>query len=452
MSEAEEKQLFGAIRNTGIDFSSYTSIEVKVDGRGIATPPQAETFEDMKLHQSLMANIARMGYTTPTPIQKASVPITKQGRDIIAVAQTGSGKTGAFMFATIIRCMRQRHMDQQNPPPSGYGCFPKAMVMTPTRELAIQILEEAKKFSFRLPLKTCIAYGGQPRGQQAAAFRDGCDIVIGTPGRLNDFSQSRTLDLSRLIVLCLDEADRMLDMGFLPQIRQIIRDYGMPRAGVRQTLMFSATFPREIQQLAHQFLAQSFAFISIGRVGSTTDLITQQLMNVPDFKKRDAVMDLIVKYHTAKRILIFAERKTTCHDLEGFLTSRGLHVTSIHGDKPQEAREFALNEFKRGAIKILVATDVASRGLDVDGIDLVINHDTPNDIDSYTHRIGRTGRCGRKGLAISFVNDRTNPRVLLAIGESLRETGQGSPVLDELLRYGNYSSRGGGGRGGGRRY
>ena len=387
---------------------------------------------------------------TPTPIQKAGVPIALTGRDLMACAQTGSGKTGAFMLTICVQLMRE-YMRIKN----GEGksnrrkTDPMAIVLTPTRELAIQILKEAKKFSYQLPLKACIAYGGQPRGQQLREIQGGCDILIATPGRLSDFLTSRNFGAGSVKVLVLDEADRMLDMGFAREMNTIITQRGMPRE--RQTLMFSATFPREIQQMATQYLNDA-AMVTIGRVGSATDLITQQVIQIDDYRKRDLILDLIRTHNTAKRILIFVERKTTAGDLDRYLEEEGFYAMSIHGDKQQHERETALNEFTRGAVKVLVATDVASRGLDVDGIDLVINYDTPNDIDSYTHRIGRTGRAGRKGLAISFINHGTNKRMLLEVQKCLAEVKQSSEVLDTVCdlaggSYGGSRGRGGGGRG-----
>lgn len=400
----------------------------------------------MKLPQLLMDNIGRCRYTVPTPIQKHAIPIAVGGRDLIGCAQTGSGKTAAFMFAIITRILAN-----QDPSPQSETATPKAVIIAPTRELAVQIFHEAQKFCFKIPIRPCVVYGGQARRPQMTELSKGCDIIIGTPGRMNDFCENGAISLAKATFLVLDEADRMLDLGFMSQISSIINDFDMPKQG-RQTLMFSATFEAEMQATAQRFLTNP-VFMAVGKVGSSTDLITQRLVQVPEFEKKDTLVKLVRSHPSAKRVLVFVERKSTAAELENHMEGLGFYVTSIHGDRDQSEREEALNSFARGHFYMLIATDVAARGLDVDGIDIVINYDMPKQLDSYIHRIGRTGRCGRRGMAVSFVNDRTSESVLRALGDTLKETNQLVPDwLQMMTEDGRYSTRqapirtGGGGR------
>jgi len=348
---------------------------------------------------------------------------------LICCAQTGSGKTAAFMFVIISKLLALIGPERTAKVTDSVGAMPLALIITPTRELAIQIKVEAEKFTYEMPLRPVVAYGGQPRGGQIRELQAGCDILIATPGRLGDFIESATVTLQEVQIVTLDEADRLLDMGFQDQIKDFLEGCPDPH----QTLMFSATFEEELQDTARDCM-QEPAFVHVGRVGSTTDLITQQLINVVDHEKKDKLMELIIEYETAKRILVFVERKSTAIDLDRYLDGNGIYATSIHGDRDQIARETALNNFARGQYFLMVATDVAARGLDVDGIDVVINFDMPKNLDSYVHRIGRTGRCGRRGLAISFINSSTKRDLLNEIKTQLEETKQEEPdFLKELI-------------------
>lgn len=437
--------------NTGINFDAYEDIPVETSGD--AVPPPVNTFSEIDLGESLNNNLRRCNYTKPTPVQKYAIPISLAGRDLMACAQTGSGKTAAFCFPIIAGILRGSHPQA---PRGVRKAFPLALILSPTRELASQIHLEARKFSYQTGLKALVAYGGTPINQQFRELERGVDILVATPGRLGDLLERGRLSLSMIQYLALDEADRMLDMGFEPQIRKIVQETDMPPAGRRQTMLFSATFPKEIQRLAVDFLS-NYIFLAVGRVGSSTDLIVQRVELVPDADKRSHLMDLI---HAQKAdgthgkqslTLVFVETKRGADALEYWLSSNGFPATSIHGDKSQQEREQSLRNFKSGAAPILVATDVAARGLDIPHVAHVINFDLPNDIDDYVHRIGRTGRAGKSGLATAFFNE-SNLSLARPLSELMQEANQEVPTW--LSSYAARFAYGGGGRnrrsGGGR--
>jgi ATP-dependent RNA helicase DDX3X len=330
--------------------------------------------------------------------------------------------------------------------------------MGPTRELAIQIYEEAKKFAFKTDIRPVVVYGGQDVVQQLRDLEHGCDILVATPGRLVDLMERGRVDLSFVRFLILDEADRMLDMGFEPQIRRIVEQSGMTPVGERQTLMFSATFPAPMQHMASDFL-QDYIFLTVGRVGSTTDFITQRVILVEEPDKRHVCMDILAA--TEGLTLVFVETKRGADQLEDFLYSNGFPSTSIHGDRSQWEREEALRRFRSAECPILVATDVAARGLDIPHVKHVINYDLPHDINDYIHRIGRTGRAGNDGLATAFFNEYKNKTMARELLATLQDTKQEVPEflndmvarLDREKGYGGGRGYGGGGRsnrGGGR--
>lgn len=383
--------------NTGINFSKYNDIPVTCTGNNVPEP--ITTFENSGLHDVIMENIRRANYTEPTPVQKYAIPAGLAGRDVMACAQTGSGKTAAFLLPTLTRLLKEPQTDR---PPNRYKAYPQYVVLAPTRELAIQIHEEARKFSNRTSFRPCVVYGGAPFGAQAREIERGCDILVATPGRLLDMIERGKLSLSRVRFLCMDEADRMLDMGFEKQIRTIVEEREMPGNRYRQTTMFSATFPKDVRQLAVDFL-HDHLFLKVGRVGSTTESITQVIKYVRDLDKKEEVLKDV--RNVTGRTLVFTETKRDTDTLARFLFSQGFAASAIHGDRSQREREAALNSFKAGRINILVATDVASRGLDISGVNQVINYDVPGNIDSYVHRIGRTGRAGHVGVATSYFND-----------------------------------------------
>ncbi|RKP28677.1 P-loop containing nucleoside triphosphate hydrolase protein, partial [Metschnikowia bicuspidata] len=296
--------------------------------------------------------------------------------------------------------------------------------MAPTRELVSQIYDEAKKFCYRSWVRPGVAYGGVDIGQQIRTLQRGCDLLVAAPGRLTDLLERGKVSLQNVKYLVLDEADRMLDMGFEPQIRHIVQECDMPDVQERQTLMFSATFPRNIQMLARDFL-KDYIFLSVGRVGSTSSNITQKILLVEDDEKRSVILDLL-NAADKELTIVFTETKRMADYLADFLYDQGFPATAIHGDRTQYEREKALATFKSGTAPILVATAVAARGLDIPNVQHVINYDLPNDIDDYVHRIGRTGRAGNVGIATSFFN-RNNRNIVKEMISLLVEADQEVP-------------------------
>eukprot|EP00045_Choanoeca_perplexa_P012081 m.130527 g.130527 ORF g.130527 m.130527 type:complete len:628 (+) comp15877_c0_seq1:153-2036(+) len=376
------------------------------------------------------------GYKFLFPIQARTFEHIMEGKDVLGKARTGTGKTLSFALPTIELLLKENRTQR--------GRYPRVLVMAPTRELANQV---GKEFATLAPslLSTCV-YGGAPYGPQESAIRRGLDVVIGTPGRLKDHLQKGNLSLSELRFLILDEADRMLDMGFEPQIRDIVEGSTMPPTGTRQTLMFSATFPKEIQGLAGDFLT-NYVFLSVGRVGSTSENITQTVHWVPDSDKRSALLDLIATATAEDLFLVFVETKKGADHLEDFLYRQNFPAASIHGDRSQYEREDALASFRAGRTSILVATAVAARGLDIPNVKHVINFDLPSDIDEYVHRIGRTGRAGHTGAAVSFFNDK-NRNLARDLLDTLSDANQEVPGWLEGLARSSRSGGGGGRRGG----
>ncbi|KAI9090741.1 hypothetical protein K1719_028594 [Acacia pycnantha] len=443
--------------NSGINFEAYDDIPVDTSGENV--PPPVNTFAEIDLGEALNQNIRRCKYVKPTPVQRYAIPISLAGRDLMACAQTGSGKTAAFCFPIISGILRMSHVQR---PRVGRTAFPLALILSPTRELSCQIHDEAKKFSYQTGVKVVVAYGGAPIVQQLRELERGVDILVATPGRLVDLLERARVSLQMIRYLALDEADRMLDMGFEPQIRKIVEQMDMPVQGMRQTMLFSATFPKEIQRLASDFL-DKYVFLAVGRVGSSTDLIAQRVEYVLESDKRSHLMDLL---HAQKEngiygkqglTLVFVETKKGADALEHWLCINGFPATSIHGDRSQQERELALRSFKSGNTPILVATDVAARGLDIPRVAHVVNFDLPNDIDDYVHRIGRTGRAGKMGLATAFFND-NNLSMAKPLADLMQEANQEVPAW--LTRYasrahhsgGNRNRRSGGPRFGGRDY
>ena len=438
--DAEAAGMF-AEENTGINFDAYEDIPVETSGRDC--PPPFDSFQACDMPDSLALNVGRCKYTKPTPVQRHAIPVALAGRDLMACAQTGSGKTAAFCFPTIAGILKLG----LPPAPRSRKVYPSALILSPTRELASQIHTEARKFCYQTGLRPVVVYGGAPIVNQLRELERGCDILVATPGRLSDLIERGRVSLQEIRYLALDEADRMLDMGFEPQIRRIVEEEDMPPAGDRVTLMFSATFPREIQRLASDFL-HDHIYIAVGRVGSSTDLIEQQVEYVQGPDKRTYVLDLLAQMKGLS--LIFVETKRGADSLEDFLCSQGFPATSIHGDRSQYERENALKLFRSGRAPILVATDVAARGLDIPNVTHVINFDLPTDIDDYVHRIGRTGRAGKKGLATAFFNEQ-NVGIARDLVEIMGEANQDVPSwLQSFAAESRGGTSGKGRRGGGR--
>ncbi|XP_060909584.1 DEAD-box helicase 3 X-linked a isoform X10 [Labrus mixtus] len=437
-NERLENELFSG-SNTGINFEKYDDIPVEATGSNC--PPHIESFHDVDMGEIVMGNIALTRYTRPTPVQKYAIPIIKSKRDLMACAQTGSGKTAAFLLPVLSQIYTDGPGDANASKNSGqengrYGRrkqYPLSLVLAPTRELALQIYDEARKFAYRSRVRPCVVYGGADIGQQIRDLERGCHLLVATPGRLVDMMERGKIGLDYCNYLVLDEADRMLDMGFEPQIRRIVEQDTMPHKGMRQTMMFSATFPKEIQILARDFL-EDYIFLAVGRVGSTSENITQKVVWVEDNDKRSFLLDLLNATGKDSLTLVFVETKKGADALEDFLYHEGYACTSIHGDRSQRDREEALHQFRSGRCPILVATAVAARGLDISNVKHVINFDLPSDIEEYVHRIGRTGRVGNLGLATSFFNDK-NSNITKDLLDILVEAKQEVPSWLESLAY-----------------
>jgi ATP-dependent RNA helicase DDX3X len=449
---ALEKELFGEIddpkfQSSGINFDNYDDIPVEASGDNVPEP--ITTFTSPPLEELLLENVKSAHFTKPTPVQKYSIPIVAAKRDLMACAQTGSGKTGGFLFPILSESFATgpSSVPEATTQFSRRKAYPTALVLAPTRELVSQIYDEAKKFTYRSWVRPCVVYGGADIGNQLRDIQRGCDLLVATPGRLNDLLERGRISLANIKYLVLDEADRMLDMGFEPQIRHIVQECDMPDVQDRQTLMFSATFPTDIQMLARDFL-KDYIFLSVGKVGSTSENITQKVLYVEEEEKKSVLLDILSADENGLT-LIFVETKRLADALSDFLIHQGFPATSIHGDRTQSERERALEYFRSGKAPILVATAVAARGLDIPNVTHVINYDLPTDIDDYVHRIGRTGRAGNTGVATAFFN-RGNKNVVKELVEILTEANQEVPTfLNSIAR--EYSSGRGGSRGRGGR-
>ncbi|XP_077987990.1 ATP-dependent RNA helicase DDX3Y-like isoform X2 [Glandiceps talaboti] len=437
-NERVEKELFSG-GCTGINFDKYEDIPVEATGEKI--PDHINDFCDIDLGEIIQLNIQHSRYARPTPVQKYAIPIIRKKRDVMACAQTGSGKTAAFLLPILAQIYDHgpgKIAEQVAPQGSQNRYtrrkhFPLGLVLAPTRELASQIYDEARKFSYRSHVRPCVVYGGADVGGQMRDLDRGCHLLVATPGRLVDMIERGKIGLDQIQWLVLDEADRMLDMGFEPQIRRIVEQDTMPKTGSRQTLMFSATFPKEIQMLARDFL-ETYIFLAVGRVGSTSTNITQKVVWVDEADKRSFLLDLLNAAGSESLTLVFVETKKGADALEDFLHTEGYHATSIHGDRSQREREEALRNFRSGFQPILVATAVAARGLDIPNVKHVINFDMPSDIEEYVHRIGRTGRVGNLGLATSFFNEK-NRNVVRDLMEILVENKMEIPSWLESMAY-----------------
>jgi len=425
------ENLYQKVSSEPVDFGVFEDVPIEVS----ENTPYMESFEVCDVNSVLLENVKKMGYSTPTPIQKYAIPVSLIRRNLMACAQTGSGKTAAFLFPMLAKMLND------GPPPSTgvKTAHPVGLVLAPTRELSIQIYEEALKFAHTTGIRVVVVYGGADPRSQAQELSRGADIIVATPGRLIDFMNRGRLNLGLIRYLVLDEADRMLDMGFEPQIQTILKE--IPES--RETVMCSATFPQSIQSLASEFL-KDYVFLSIGRVGSTSENITQEIHYVDEGEKKNFISRLL--QGVKELVVIFVETKRTADFLEEFLRGCGYSVTCIHGDRTQPEREKAFKEFKSKQKPIMVATDVASRGLDIPNVGYVINYDLPNNIEDYVHRIGRTGRIGKEGVAIALMNDKNKP-ILKDLYSMFCETNQAIPDwFEEMYRSNVIHARRGRGR------
>jgi ATP-dependent RNA helicase RhlE len=343
------------------------------------------SFDQFPLHHSLVAAVRAQGYTSPTPIQTAAIPRVLAGRDILACAQTGTGKTAAFALPILNRILNDAHRQRR----------PKALVLVPTRELATQVAESFEDYSGG-DVRTAVIIGGVGANRQVAALRAGAEVIVAAPGRLLDLMGQNVVDLRGIHTLVLDEADRMLDMGFIQPLKRIVAT--LPRA--RQNLMFSATMPDAIRKLASTIL-QNPESIAVNPVSQTAGTIVQSVYHVPQKQKPELLRNLLVAEQMG-RTLVFTRTKHGADRLARALAQAGVESAVIHGNKSQNNRVRALDAFRSGRVPLLIATDVAARGIDVDGVSHVINYELPNEPESYVHRIGRTGRAGASGDAIAF--------------------------------------------------
>ncbi|XP_069913004.1 probable ATP-dependent RNA helicase DDX4 isoform X3 [Oryctolagus cuniculus] len=428
----EDEDSIFAHYQTGINFDKYDTILVEVSGHD--PPPAILTFEEANLCQTLNNNIAKAGYTKLTPVQKYSIPIILAGRDLMACAQTGSGKTAAFLLPILAHLMREgvtasRFKELQEP---------ECIIVAPTRELINQIYLEARKFSFGTCVRAVVMYGGTQLGHSIRQIVQGCNILCATPGRLMDIIGKEKIGLKQIKYLVLDEADRMLDMGFGPEMKKLISCPGMPSKEQRQTLMFSATFPEEIQRLAGEFLKSTYLFVAVGQVGGACRDVQQTVVQIGQYSKREKLVE-ILRNTGDERTMVFVETKKKADFIATFLCQEKISTTSIHGDREQREREQALGDFRCGKCPVLVATSVAARGLDIENVQHVINFDLPSTIDEYVHRIGRTGRCGNTGRAISFFDPESDNHLAQPLVKVLTDAQQDVPAWLEEIAFSTYT-------------
>lgn len=346
-------------------------------------------FEDLSLSKSILQAVSEEGYTTPTPIQQQAIPIVMEGRDIVGCAQTGTGKTAAFAIPII------HNLHRNIGSPKRHKVI-RALVVTPTRELAIQIGESFDTYGKYTTLKQLTIFGGVSQISQVDQLRKGIDVLIATPGRLLDLHKQGLIDLDHLHTLVLDEADQMLDMGFINDVKKIVK----LTPNNRQTLLFSATMPLQIRELAEMFLTDP-ASVQVTPVSSTAENVDQRIYFVDKTEKRNMLYHLI-RNENLSHVLVFSRTKHGADNVVRALRKRGVAAEAIHGDKSQSARQRVLEAFKNNEVGVLVATDIAARGIDIEQLPYVVNFDLPNIPETYVHRIGRTGRAGNGGVAISF--------------------------------------------------
>ncbi|KAJ4886383.1 DEAD-box ATP-dependent RNA helicase 14 [Raphanus sativus] len=418
--------------------------EITVSGGQV--PPPLMSFETTGFPPQLLREVLSAGFSAPTPIQAQSWPIAMQGRDIVAIAKTGSGKTLGYLIPGFMHLQRIRNNSRMGP---------TILVLSPTRELATQIQDEAVKFGRSSRISSTCLYGGASKGPQLRDLERGADIVVATPGRLNDILEMRRISLRQVSYLVLDEADRMLDMGFEPQIRKIVKEIPTKR----QTLMYTATWPKGVRKIAADLLVNP-AQVNIGNVDElvANKAITQHIEVVAPMEKQRRLEQILRSQEPGSKVIIFCSTKRMCDQLTRNIT-RQFGAAAIHGDKSQPERDNVLNQFRSGRTPVLVATDVAARGLDVKDIRAVINYDFPNGVEDYVHRIGRTGRAGATGQAFTFFGDQDSKHAsdLIKILEGadqrvppqIREMAARGGGMNKFSRWGPPGGRGGRGSGSG---
>ncbi len=388
-------------------------------------------FTDLGLSAELLRAIGEQGYTTPTPVQQQAIPHILAGRDLEALAQTGTGKTAAFVLPILQRLTNPINSESNGPLQKITHTAPRVLVLVPTRELAAQVVESVRTYGAHTGLRSLAVFGGVGINPQIQTMRRGIDILVATPGRLLDHLGQRTVDLSKVQTLVLDEADRMFDMGFIRDIRRIIER--LPK--VRQNLMFSATFAPEVRELAHTVLKNP-AMVEVARRNAPAELVAHSVIKVDQDRKRDLLLHLFAA-HGWHQVLVFCRTKHGADALTRKLEQSGVRSAALHGNKSQNARTRALADFKSGKLAALVATDIAARGLDIDQLPRVVNFELPNVPEDYVHRIGRTGRAGASGEALSLVS--SEERIQLRDIERLLKLDIASTVLPGFEPQHNHS-------------
>ncbi|KOM39392.1 hypothetical protein LR48_Vigan03g277400 [Vigna angularis] len=422
------------------DVSEYRkSLAIRVSGFDVPKPIKA--FEDCGFPSQIMNAIKKQGYEKPTSIQCQALPVVLSGRDIIGIAKTGSGKTASFVLPMIVHIMDQPELQKEE--------GPIGVICAPTRELAHQIYLEAKKFAKAYGVRVSAVYGGMSKLEQFKELKAGCEIVVATPGRLIDMLKMKALTMTRATYLVLDEADRMFDLGFEPQVRSIV---GQIRPD-RQTLLFSATMPRKVEKLAREILTDPIR-VTVGEVGMANEDITQVVCVIPsDTEKLSWLLEKLPEMIDQGDTLVFASKKATVDEIESQLAQIGFKVAALHGDKDQASRMDILQKFKSGLYHVLIATDVAARGLDIKSIKSVVNFDIAKDMDMHVHRIGRTGRAGDKdGVAYTLITQK-EARFAGELVNSLVAAGQNVSVelMDLAMKDGRFRSKRDARKGGGKK-
>ncbi|NWW96556.1 DDX4 helicase, partial [Rhynochetos jubatus] len=430
----DDEQAIFAHYQTGTNFDKYDEDVVNVSG--LDPPAPLLRFEEAHLCETLNMNIAKAGYSKLTPVQKYSIPIIMAGRDLMACAQTGSGKTAAFLVPVVAQMMRDgitasSFKEQQEP---------ECIIVGPTRELVNQIFLEARKFVYGTCIRPVVIYGGTQTGYSIRQVMQGCNILCATPGRLLDIIGKEKIGLQNVKYLVLDEADRMLDMGFGLDMKKLVSYPGMPPKDKRQTLMFSATFPEEVQRLAAEFLKTDFLFVVVGHVGGACSDVQQNILLISQYSKRDKLIEILQSIGH-ELTMVFVDKKKKADYIAAFLCQEKIPATSIHGDREQREREIALQDFRCGRCPVLVATAVAARGLDIEKVQHVINFDLPSTIEEYVHRIGRTGRCGNTGKAVSFFDNHTDGHLARPLVKVLSDAQQEVPLWLEEIAFGFQTDR-----------
>jgi superfamily II DNA/RNA helicase len=383
--------------------------ELPLNNEAGAAEPSV-TFADFGLAPEILRALLDQGYVHPTPIQEQAIPVVLQGRDVMGAAQTGTGKTAGFSLPIIQLLLAHANSSMS---PARHPV--RALILTPTRELAVQVADNVRAYAQHTPLRSTVVFGGMDMKGQTVALKAGVEIVIATPGRLLDHIEQKNVSLAQVQMLVMDEADRMLDMGFLPDLQRIINL--LPKK--RQNLMFSATFSPEIKKLANSFLDKP-VLIEVARSNATAEKVTQVVYKVEEEQKRD-VVEFLIRQRELKQVIVFSNTKIGASRLSRHLEQTGIKASAIHGDKTQQERMAALEAFKQGEIEVLVATDVAARGLDISDLPCVINFDLPYNAEDYVHRIGRTGRAGASGDALSVFTDK-DERLLVDIEKLIKQT------------------------------